>query len=55
MYLTVKQAAALLGASRRTIRRRIAGGAIPAIRLSRGAPRIEPRALSGFLGRRHAE
>jgi excisionase family DNA binding protein len=49
MFLTIKQAAALLNVSTKTIQRRIADGSIEAYRLSERAIRIDPKNLQKWL------
>jgi excisionase family DNA binding protein len=51
MYLTIKQAAEMLGVSRKTIDRRIADGSLKAYHLSKRAVRIDPKDLCAFVER----
>jgi excisionase family DNA binding protein len=54
MFLTIKQAAALLNVSTKTIQRRIKDGSIPAHVLSARMIRIDPKDLQAYMDGRKA-
>ena len=51
MYITVKQAAALLQVSTKTISRRIASGEIQIVRLSPKSIRIDESAFQAYISK----